>query len=84
MSEQNATYSIDTETFEIPDQGRSHAREKYPWSLLEIGQSFFAPGVKPSALSSTAWKKKEKLGRTFVIREATKDGQSGCRVWRTS
>lgn len=54
-------------------------REKYPWSQLEVGQSFFVdPPVALRSMSSTASHAGRRNGKKFIARES--DG--GVRVWR--
>lgn len=53
-------------------------KEKYPWSTLEVGQSFFVPDVSAKRMQSTASKAGGRTGRTFVARNA----EGGVRVWR--
>lgn len=53
---------------------------KYPFHLLEVGESFFVPGMKARALSNAAQWQAKKLGRTFTCRT---EGD-GARCWRTA
>lgn len=53
-------------------------REKYPWSKLEVGQSFFVEGVALRSMSSTASHAGRRNGKKFIARVV--DG--GVRVWR--
>jgi len=72
-------------TFKIEDEhaipaARQHngRREKYPWSQLDIGQSFLVKDVALRSMSSTASHAGRRNGKKFIAREA--DG--GVRVWR--
>jgi len=72
-------------SFEIEDEhaipaARQHngRREKYPWSQLEVGQSFHVAGVALRSMSSTASHAGRRNGKKFIARES--DG--GVRVWR--
>jgi hypothetical protein len=52
----------------------------YPWSEMEIGESFFVPGAKQKSLSSIArnWAVRHKPAWVFSC-AAEKDG---ARIWR--
>lgn len=76
--------------FEISDNIPVPPRKsstKYPFGVLEIGQSFFVPVSEklpnPSkSLSTTCSAQKRKTGKRFVIREVTENGAKGARIWR--
>ena len=53
---------------------------KYPWRMLEIGQSFFVPGRTAQQLSSARVGASRRTNRTFLIRSV----EGGVRVWRTA
>lgn len=53
-------------------------REKYPWSKLEVGESFFVEGVALRSMSSTASHAGRRNKKKFIARVV--DG--GVRVWR--
>ena len=44
-------------------------REKYPWSTMEVGDSFFVPeeAVRPSSVRNMASLKGRDLGRRFSV-----------------
>ena len=54
----------------------------YPWRLLEVGDSFFVPGVLVSDVSYRAVARK--LGREFVARSVCEGDLFGVRFWRTA
>lgn len=64
----------------IPLPPKSSSKIKYPLAEMKVGQSFFAPGVKSSAIS----------GRAATVAKASGDGRKyatrvvdgGVRVWR--
>lgn len=59
--------------------GRTDGRRpKYPWSDMEVGDSFRVEGVTRNAMSATARYHAKKTGRTY--RAATEG--TGVRVWR--
>ena len=60
--------------------GRQHKgrREKYPWSEMDVGQSFFVKDVEPRSMSSTASHAGRRNGKKFIARES----EGGVRVWR--
>jgi len=53
-------------------------REKYPWSKLDVGQSFFVKDVALRSMSSTASHAGRRNGKKFIARES----EGGVRVWR--
>ncbi len=64
----------------IPPHGNmGHARSKYPWAEMKVGDSFFAP-VKRTTLASAATDAGKRLGWKFK----TAHEGSGSRVWRVS
>ena len=56
--------------------GRPGGGSKYPWHILEIGQSFFVPGTKNNVTGIPVELKR----RGYRITTRVVDG--GCRVWR--
>lgn len=58
---------------------------RYPLDALEIGDSFFAPGVKAQSLSAAANRRE---GKNFTVRTVQEqvDGivVKGARIWRVS
>ena len=54
-------------------------REKYPWSQLDVGQSFFVKDVPLRSMCSTASHAGRRNGKKFLVRDA----EGGVRVWRT-
>lgn len=72
-------------SFEIEDEhaipaARQHngRREKYPWSQLDVGQSFFVKDGALRSMSSTASHAGRRNKKKFIARVV--DG--GIRVWR--
>jgi hypothetical protein len=72
-------------SFEIENEhaipaARQHngRREKYPWSQLDVGQSFFVKGGALRSMSSTASHAGRRNGKKFIARDA----EGGIRVWR--
>lgn len=62
----------------IPAPERENGRPcKYPWRLMNVGDSFFVPG-NASGLHSTA----KHCGIGIVTRVETVNGEKGVRVWR--
>ena len=55
--------------------------EKYPFSKLSIGQSFFVPGAN-AAISAAATSAKKRTGFRFKVRSVEEGGLVGKRVWR--
>ena len=58
-----------------PQAGR---REKYPWTKMEVGDSFLVSHDNAARVKSSAAKAKKRTGRTFVVRKV----EDGVRVWR--
>ncbi len=54
-------------------------RERYPWSKMEVGDSFFIPDGNRSRIAGAASHAARRLGRKFVVRSV--DG--GVRAWRS-
>ncbi|RJP45470.1 hypothetical protein C4587_00815 [Candidatus Parcubacteria bacterium] len=63
---------------------RGRQAPQYPFSQLEIGQSFFVTGIKPGTLRARAsvYAKENGAGKKFKVSAAEKDGIAGLRVWR--
>lgn len=60
-----------------PHRGRS---EKYPWSKLEVGMSFFVSDGDYARVKSSASKAGKRYSKTFIVRKV----DDGIRVWRYS
>ena len=65
---------------EIP--ARQGKKSKYPWSELEINQSFFVPGGNQSSLTSGGHRYGKENGKRFKAVKTEHDGVEGIRVWR--
>lgn len=66
---------------DVPVPALSRIRNaRYPWRQMEIGQSFFVPGVTASKFNSRVVGARRATGFWFVTR--TVDG--GVRVWRVA
>lgn len=66
----------------IDDNVPIPAIHKYPFRHLKVGQSFFAPGVTITLLSSYAWHYKQKFGFQYTMRSRIEQRKKGVRVWR--
>ena len=66
----------------IPSHGA--AVQKYPWDDMEIGDSFFLPGVTRNTLSSAAASAERRQGRKYSVRTLTEGCVKGVRCWRTA
>lgn len=53
---------------------------KYPWSLMDIGDSFFIEGKAPKDISGPRANAERKTGAKFISRKV----QGGVRIWRAS
>jgi hypothetical protein len=61
----------------VPHPGKGG---KYPWSTMEIGESFFVPDSDGGAPHTAAHAAGRRLGRKFT----TKKVDGGRRVWRVA
>ena len=60
--------------------GSDGTRGKYPWSQMQIGDSFLVPGKTSSTMSGCAFYQGTKRSARYACRNV--DG--GCRVWRVA
>jgi hypothetical protein len=67
--------------------------EKYPWSHMKPGDSFFVPGARVATgdkrpnvhtMLTLDNVRKRYPGTKWTIRAVTENGVNGCRVWRVS
>lgn len=64
----------------IPLPGpRQSTTLRFPFALLEVGDSFFVPGDK-NAVSPAAFQYAKRHGKKFTVRKV----EGGHRVWRLS
>jgi hypothetical protein len=66
----------------LPKNGSANA--VYPWSEMEVGDSFFAAGKTAKTLSVAASSQRRRYGGKYIVRSVTENGVSGARVWRVS
>ena len=61
-------------------RGRQKGVSKYPFSSLEIGQSFFVPGNRRTSGGSiiASWYKSQGRDRIYTLRTV----EGGVRIWR--
>ena len=64
----------------IPVPTKSGRVPKYPWREMEVGDSFFVPGMTAASAAAGCLGAKKATGWTFRYR--TVDG--GARIWRVS
>ena len=57
---------------------------KYPWPDMEVGDSFFLPGMNVAAFSGSAHTAGRRTGKKFSLRTLTEDGVKGVRCWRVA
>lgn len=67
----------------IPMPPRAHGDFAATADALEVGQSFFAPGIKPESTGART-QRQRKAGKRFASRRATVGGIDGSRIWRTA
>lgn len=72
------TFTIEN-NFVIPAERLPRLRRsKYPWSELDVGQSFFVEGGALRSMGSTASHAGRRSAKKFLVRAA----EGGVRVWR--
>lgn len=78
------TYAI-TNTVPIPRRKRRVIKSKYPFLLMQRGDSFFAPGTKRDALYASAHIIMKRTGgkMKFKVADAVEGDVKGARAWRT-
>ena len=52
--------------------------EKYPWTKMNVGDSFFVPGVSIQTMVGSATPAGRRHGRKYTTRKV----EGGVRVWR--
>ena len=60
----------------IPNLGR---RERYPWTQMEVGDSFFIPDGDKRKVAGAASHAARRLGKRFIVRSV----EGGVRIWRS-
>lgn len=78
---ENSEFEIES-GIEIPE--RQKRQSKYPFSKLEIGESFFIPGKTKVQFVSTAHTSARRVGIRVRVWDAEKDSVQGVRVGRVS
>ena len=64
----------------IPAPEYTTPRQKYPFTQMDVGDSFFAP--VPAVKLNNASARHKHLGKKFTIRAVTENGVAGARCWR--
>jgi len=57
-------------------------RNRYPWNLMEVGDSFFVPDTLPSNVSSAVAHVHNRSKKRFRSQRRVVKGVTGTRVWR--
>ena len=84
----NSSVEIET-NIPLPTQSTRNTVQ-WPWTLMDVGHSFFAPGYitrksdRVGKIFSVRTGKKAIPGSSWVVRECVKDGVNGVRVWRSA
>lgn len=70
----------------IPQPVRGRGGRKYPWSGMDVGDSFFVPDVTSAKLSGAASSYTNHRRRTgkSVPKFSVRKVDGGVRVWRTA
>lgn len=76
--------SFDLEVGIPVPHGRSGMTAKYPYSVMDVGQSFFIPFTaeqpeRKRMRQSATWATKRYTPKRFTVREV----EGGMRIWRT-
>lgn len=68
----------------VPMPAIAGGRKIYPFGAMEIGESFFVPGVKSKKVSAAAGAYQGRHGnlKKFSTRTVTENGVLGVRCWR--
>ena len=63
----------------VPVPKRTNVKSsKYPWTLMDVDESFEVPDGKIKSLRTTAYAAGKRLGMKFIAREM----EGGVRIWR--
>jgi hypothetical protein len=54
------------------------APAKYPWRVMQVGDSFFVPNIKSPTLAGSSNAAAKRLNMKFTVRAV----EGGVRVWR--
>lgn len=65
----------------IPNKRGSGRKAKYPFSEMQIGDSFFTDNILPRALYQAAKLWNKRSGKDYRWK-AYKEGEFGARIWR--
>lgn len=55
---------------------------RFPFTAMEVGDSFFAANVTGSALSNASSHSRQRLGHKYTTKTITENGVIGARIWR--
>lgn len=66
----------------LPPSARSPRASKYPLRDMDVGDSFFVPGVPVRNLSGRLINPARRLGYKVATRSWSENGVAGVRVWR--
>jgi hypothetical protein len=68
----------------IPTKMQLGRRSKYPFDIMDVGDSFFVPGRDGKSFGGTVTAaRKRYTDMSFEMRTVKEDGVVGVRVWRT-
>lgn len=67
----------------IPSKQDNPKYQRYPWPIMEVGDSVFFDGVKKGAASNQAcaaraWGRNQKVKKVFIAQKQ----ENGVRIWR--
>lgn len=70
-----------TNTIPVPRRA-SGRKSKYPFKVMNVGDSFFAPNIRHHSLYQAAKIAGKKIDRKFTVRAVIEGGVAGSRAWR--
>lgn len=69
--------------FPIPKRGqRVIAVYKYPFSKMQVGDSFFTPTSRPNNMYTIAHRAAKIFNHKYTCRSVVEDEVAGVRIWR--
>ena len=73
-----------TKAIPIPAEGSRSGKSKYPWTDMQVSDSFFVPEAKAASFYPQCSDKSKKFApKKFISKSWTEAGVEGVRVWRT-
>lgn len=67
----------------IPTGKTGGGKSKYPWSTMELNDSFYVAGAKVETFYTLCSSASKKHGGKFICKKWQENGTSGVRVWKS-